>query len=74
MEEKVSIKLYQGEIDALRLNNWLQHLEVHFNIHHIKEDENISFVRLKLEVHSLIWWESHTNTLRLEGDPPVTKW
>jgi hypothetical protein len=30
-------------------------------------------VILKLEGRALTWWESHTKTLRLEGDPPVTK-
>jgi hypothetical protein len=43
MEEKVDINPYQGEIDALKLNHWLQQLEVYFNIHHIDEEQNISF-------------------------------
>jgi hypothetical protein len=60
MEEKVDIKPYQGEIDAVKLNNWLQQLEVYFNVHDIKEEKNILFVRLKLEGHALTWWESHT--------------
>ena len=33
----------------------------------------MSFVRLKLEGHALTWWESHTKTMRLEGEPLVTK-
>jgi hypothetical protein len=74
MEEKVDINPYQGEIDALKLNHWLQQLEVYFNIHHIDEEQKISFSRLKLEGHALTWWEIHTKTLRLEGDPPVTRW
>jgi len=27
-----------------------------------------------LEGHALTWWESHTETLRLEGEARVTKW
>jgi hypothetical protein len=53
MEEKVDINPYQGEIDALKLNHWLQQLEVYFNIHHIDEEQKISFSRLKLEGHAL---------------------
>ena len=34
----------------------------------------ISFAWLKLEGHALTWRESHTETLRLEGEPLVTKW
>jgi hypothetical protein len=74
MEAKVGIKPYQGEINALKLNHWLRQLEVYFSIHHIDEEQKISFSKLKLEGHALTWWESHTETLRLEGDPPVTKW
>ena len=53
METKVNIKPYQGEIDALKLNHWLQQLEVYFSIHHIDEEQKISFASLKLEGHAL---------------------
>jgi hypothetical protein len=49
MEEKVDINPYQGEIDALKLNYWLQQLEVYFSVHDIDEEHRISFARLKLE-------------------------
>ena len=35
MEAKVDDKSYQGEIDALKLNHWLQQLEVYFSVRHI---------------------------------------
>jgi hypothetical protein len=53
MEAKVDIKPYQGEIDALKLNDWLQQLEFYFNVHHIDEEQKIIFTRLKLEGHAL---------------------
>jgi hypothetical protein len=65
MNFKVGINPYQCDIDALKLKHWFQQLEVYFSIHHIDEEKNISFVRLKLEGHYLIWWESHMDTLRL---------
>jgi hypothetical protein len=63
MEAEVDIIPYQGEIDALKLNHWLQQLEVYFSIHHVDEGHKISFSRLKLEGHTLTWWESHTKHL-----------
>jgi hypothetical protein len=63
MEVKVDIKPYQGEIDALKLNHWLQQLEVYFSVHNIDEEQKISFSRLKLEGHALTWWEiTHEDT------------
>jgi hypothetical protein len=53
MEVKVDINPYQGEIDALKLNHWLQQLEFYFSVHHIDEEKKISFARLKLEGHAL---------------------
>jgi hypothetical protein len=41
MEEKVDIKPYQGETYALKMNHWLQQLEVCFSVHHIDEGKNI---------------------------------
>jgi hypothetical protein len=44
MEVKVDIKTKQSEINAVKLNNWLQLLEVYFNVHHIEEEKNIFFL------------------------------
>jgi hypothetical protein len=55
MEEKMDINPYQCDINALKLNHWLQQLELYFIVHHIEEEQNISFVRLKLEGHVLTW-------------------
>ena len=37
VEEKFDIKRYHGEIDALKLNHWLQQLEVYFSVHEKRE-------------------------------------
>jgi hypothetical protein len=73
LEAKVDIKPYHGNIDVVRLNNWLQQLEVYFSLHNIDEEHKISFSWLKLEGHALTYWESHIDTLRIEGNPLVTK-
>ena len=35
VEVKVEIKPYQGDIDVVKLNQWLQQLKVYFNVHNI---------------------------------------
>jgi hypothetical protein len=69
----VDIKKYQGNINAFKLNHWLQQLDVYFSNHHIDKEQKISLSKLKLEVHALTWWESHMDSLRLDTNPPVTK-
>jgi hypothetical protein len=41
MEEKVDNNPYQGDIDVVKLNHWLQELEVYFNVYTIDEEHNI---------------------------------
>jgi hypothetical protein len=53
MEVKVDIKSYQSEIDVVKLNHWLQQLEVYFSVHIIDEEQKISLAQLKLEGHGL---------------------
>jgi hypothetical protein len=43
MDAKVDIKPYQGEIDVINLNHWLQQLEVYFNVDNIQEEKKILF-------------------------------
>ena len=38
MEVKVDNKEYQGEINALKLNHWLQQVQFYFSVHHIEEE------------------------------------
>jgi len=53
MEVKVDIDPYQGEINVVKLNNYLQQVEVYFSVHNIDEEQRILFSRLKLEGHAL---------------------
>jgi hypothetical protein len=63
-----------GEIDALKLNQWLQYLEVYFSVHEVSEAQRISFSHLKLEGHALTWWESDVIARRLGNEPPMKNW
>jgi hypothetical protein len=52
---------YVREVDAIRLNQWLQQMEFYYNVHELIGKQNIYFARLKLEIHALAWWESVLN-------------
>jgi hypothetical protein len=59
VEANIGIKAYVNDIDSLKLNQWLQQLEVYFKVHEICEDQIIFFARLKLEGHMLTWSENY---------------
>jgi hypothetical protein len=71
LEAKVDIKPYDGEVYAIKLNQWFKHMEMQFNVHEVTEEQRISLTRLNLEGHALARWESDAAGSALENDPLV---
>jgi hypothetical protein len=73
-EAKVDIKPYAEEVDVIRLNQWLQQMEMYFNMHEVTGKQKIVFFRLKLEGNALIWLESDEVSIELGNQPPMIDW
>ena len=53
--------MYNGEVNAEKLDNWIRHLEVYCKIKNLQEgDINIQLASLIMEGATLVWWESKT--------------
>ena len=53
--------MYNGEVNAEKLDNWICQFEVYCRIQRIKDDETkIQLSSLRLESATLIWWEDKT--------------
>ena len=53
--------MYNGEVNAGRLDKWVHQLELYCKIKNIKDDETkIQLASLRLESVELIWWEAKT--------------
>jgi hypothetical protein len=53
--------MYNGEVNAQKLDNWIFQIEVYFRIQRIQDDETkMHLVSLILEGETLIWWEAKT--------------
>jgi hypothetical protein len=53
--------MYNGEVNAKRLDNWVLQIEVYCRIQKIQDDENkVQLASLRLEGATLICWESKT--------------
>ena len=62
--------MYNGELNAERLDNWVRQIEVYCRIQRIKDDEtNIQLASLRFEGATLIWWEAKNqeDTLKKHG-------
>jgi hypothetical protein len=55
------LPLYNGEVNAEKLDNWIRQIEVYSRIQKIQDDETkIQLASLRLDGSTLIWWESKT--------------
>jgi len=53
--------MYNGEVNAEKLDNWIHQLEVYCKIQNFQEDDiNIQLASLRMEGVALVWWESKT--------------
>ena len=53
--------MYNGEVNAEKLENWVRQLEVYCRIQNFQDDDTkIQLASLRLEGATLVWWESKT--------------
>ena len=53
--------MYNGEVNADKLDNWIRQLEVYCIIQNLQEDDiKIQLASLRMEGSTLVWWEAKT--------------
>jgi hypothetical protein len=61
LDIKFELPIYNGEVNAEKLDNWIRQIEVYSRIQNIPDDETkIQLASLRLDGSTLIWWESKT--------------
>jgi hypothetical protein len=61
LDIKFELPIYNGEVNAEKLDNWIRQIEVYCRIQKIQDDEiKIQLASLRLDSATLIWWESKT--------------
>jgi hypothetical protein len=61
LDIKFELPVYNGEVNAEKLDNWIRQIEVYSRIQKIQDDETkIQLASLRLDGSALIWWESKT--------------
>ena len=61
LDVKFEFPLYDGELNAKNLDNWIRQIEVYCRIQRIIDEETmIQLASLKMGGTALVWWESRT--------------
>ena len=51
--------MFNGEVNAENLDNWIRQLEVYLRIHNLHDDDTkIQLASLRMEGATLVWWEA----------------
>jgi hypothetical protein len=59
LDVKFELPIYDGEVNAKRLDNWVGHMEFYCSVQQIKdEDTQIKLASLRLAGTTLILWQS----------------
>ena len=66
--------MYNGEVNAEKLDKWIRKLEVYNRIQNLQEDDiKIQLASLRLEGAALVWWEAKTQEeMRIHGKISIT--
>jgi hypothetical protein len=59
LDLKFELPMYDGEVNAERLDNWVRQIEVYCSFQQIKDEATqIQLASLQLACKTLIWWKS----------------
>ena len=62
--------MFNGEVNAEKLDNWRRQLEVYLRIQNLHDDNTkIQLASLRMDGAALVWWEAQTkNEIRKHGN------
>ena len=53
--------MFNGEVNAENLDNWIRQLEVYLRIQNLHDDDTkMQLASLRMEGATLVWWEAKT--------------
>ena len=61
LDVKFEFPIFNGEVNAEKLDNWIRKLELYLRIQNLQDDDTkIQLASLRMEGASLVWWEAKT--------------
>jgi hypothetical protein len=75
LDIKFELPMYNGEVNAEKLDNWIRQIEVYCRIQRIQDNETkIQLASLRLDSAALIWWEAKTQEDMKKHGKILTSW
>jgi hypothetical protein len=70
-KEKMDIPVYEGNLDAEELLDWIRALDTYFDYEGIEEDKKVKHVVTHLKGHAALWWDEIQADRRCKGKKKI---
>ena len=71
---KMDIPVYEGNMDAEELLDWIRALDTYFDYEEVKEDKKVKHVVRRLKGHVALWWKELQADIRCKGKQKIKSW
>jgi hypothetical protein len=69
--ENMDIPVYEGNLDADELVDWIRDLDTYFDYEDVKEDKKVKHVVTRLKGHATLWWDELQADKRYKGKQKI---
>jgi hypothetical protein len=71
---KMDIPVYEGNLDAEELLDWIRALDTYFDYEDVEEDKKVKHVVTRLKGHATLWWDELQADRRCQGKQKIKSW
>jgi hypothetical protein len=73
-KEKMDIPVYEGNLDAEKLLDWIRALDTYFDYEDIEEDKKVKYAVTRLKGHETLWWDELQDDRCCKGKQKIKRW
>jgi hypothetical protein len=71
---KMDILVYEGNLDAEELLDWIRALDTYFDYEDVEEDKKVRHAVTRLKGHAALWWDELQADRRCKGKQKIRSW
>jgi hypothetical protein len=72
--EKMDIPVYEGNLDAEDILDWIRALDTYFDYEDVEEDKKVKHAVMRLKGHAALWWDELQADRRCKGNQKIKSW
>ena len=70
----MDIPVYEGNLDAKELLDWIRALDTYFDYEDVEEDKKVKHAITRLKGHATLWWDELQADRHYKGKQKIKSW